>query len=171
MSTCRTLAGILFKARRVHSTILDPFQPFAGIGLFGLQQAAQGLPFVIGAAVARRGAEADRLVPSIPPQEIDRLMGGNRIEPGSEAAARRKLPAFQMHLQERGLEGVLGQLSVAQALAQVAVEFPLIAVDKFLERVAVARLGVCRQQLLIRPHGRTSVHPLAVWFSPRSRSA
>jgi hypothetical protein len=90
-------------------------------------------------------------VPPIPPQEINRLMSGNRIEPGSEATSRRKLSAFQMHLQERCLEGVLGQLGITQELAQVAVEFPVIAVDKFLECVAVARFGVCRQQLLIWP--------------------
>ena len=99
------------------------FQSLVGVRGPRVAEVVQRLSLLIHAGVVCRGSETDRLVPPISPQQIDRLIGGDRIEPGSEAAARLELAAFAVQLQERVLKSVLCQLGVVQAAVQVACRF------------------------------------------------
>jgi hypothetical protein len=45
-------------------------------------------------------------MPPSPSLSIDRLIGGNRVQPGAERAARFELLTLQMHLEEGRLERI-----------------------------------------------------------------
>ena len=61
--------------------------------------------------------EADRRVPAGPPQGVDRLVRGDRVEPGADRAAGLALVPLQVELEERVLAHGVGQVGVAEVAA------------------------------------------------------
>ena len=59
----------------------------------------------------------------VSPLGIDRLIRGDRVQPGADLAARFELVALQMDLEECRLKDVLGHLGITQVMPQIAVQF------------------------------------------------
>ena len=65
--------------------------------------------------------QAHRLMPALPPQRVDCLVGGNRVQPRPNRSPRLVLVTLEVNLQERRLESVFGHFRVAQIPPQVAI--------------------------------------------------
>jgi hypothetical protein len=61
--------------------------------------------------------QTDKAMPAIPPLGINSLIGGHRIQPGTEPPLGIKLTTLAMDLEEGGLEGVFGHFGIAEILA------------------------------------------------------
>src|SRR5262245_53379973 len=112
---------------------------------------------------------------------VDRLVGGDRVQPRANRPPGLELLALQMHLEEGRLEGVFRHLRIAQVSAEVAIQLALVATDQFSKQGLVAPLAITQQQLLISQR-RGLLHrfgrrlwqrgfhfygPQMVWFTER----
>src|SRR5687767_4338828 len=86
---------------------------------------------------------------TISPLGVDRLVGGNRIEPRTELPAFLERVALLVDLEERRLEHILGQGGVTQEPTKVIIQFPLVARDQLGEEGRIASFAVRLQQLFV----------------------
>jgi hypothetical protein len=86
---------------------------------------------------------------SVPSLGIDRLIRRNRIQPRSYFPPQFELVALEVHLEERGLKGILGHLRTARVTVQVAVQFSLVPPDQLSERLPISGLPVPEKQFLV----------------------
>jgi hypothetical protein len=83
---------------------------------------------------------------------VDGLIGGDRIDPRANLAARLELVALQMDLQERLLEDVFGHFGITQVVPKVAVQLRFKAVDQFLEHPLIPPRAILQQELFVGPY-------------------
>ena len=77
---------------------------------------------------------------TIPPLGIDRLVRGDRVQPGTDPAARFELTTLQVYLKKCGLKGVLSHLGVTQVVPQITVQFRIVSMDQLLKRPPILLL-------------------------------
>jgi hypothetical protein len=90
-------------------------------------------------------------MPPVTPSVVDRLIGGDRVQPGTYLPIRIKLLALQMDLEKGLLKHVLGHFGVAQIMAQIAEQFLFVPVDQLFKELAVPFRAVAQQKLLVAP--------------------
>src|SRR6185295_1315363 len=110
--------------RKLLDGLVQPGPPFVGVQLSRRRQLPTGQQieqladvFAVG---TRRAVEADHAMPPAAALRVDRLVGGDRVEPGADRPSRLKLLALQVYLEERRLKGILCHFRVAQVPPQVA---------------------------------------------------
>ena len=164
-STCLSFTGMVSTADRAFWQSSADSSRWLGSTSAASSRSAERLPLIAGTDVARRGAETDCLVSPVAPQEIGCLVVGDRIEPGSQRAARHKLMALEVQLEESRLKGVLGQLGVAEVAAEITVHLSLKPPHQLLER---QRDCPFRRSPIPAPHPAA---PTTVWSLPRGPSS
>ncbi len=85
----------------------------------------------------------------IPPLDVDRLVGRDRIQPRSKATRGIKLVALQMHLQKGALERIFSHLGIADIASEVTVDFALVAPNQRLVKAAITRFSILGNQALV----------------------
>jgi hypothetical protein len=100
-----------------------------------VRQVLQGLPIRAGIMTPPPRIKADPAMSPVFSEQVDCPRCSDTVNPWPESSARVELAAAEVDRQKGGLKGVLGQAGVAQVPAKVAVQRPLVAVDKLLERL------------------------------------
>ena len=88
------------------------------------------------------------------PPGVDRLMGGDGVDPGAKHPAGLEPVRLAVHLEKRGLEHVGRQVAVVEVAAQIAVQFVLVAMHEGLEGGLVVLRGKPLEELLVGGLGR-----------------
>src|SRR5204863_177408 len=136
-------------------------------GFAALQHLAQPARLALGLFHPRL-FEADGLMPAVAPQRVNRLVRGDRVEPGPHGPAGLVVPALDVELEEGVLEDVFRQAGVTQVAAQVSVQLALIAADEQIEGLRLAATEAQQQLLVGTMHVRVaSGHgsPVMVYWS------
>ncbi len=104
---------------------------------------------------------------TISPLRVDRLVGGDRIEPRTELPTLFKRVALLVDLEERRLEHVFCQRGVTQEPTKVIIQFTLVARDQLGKDGRIASLAVRLQQLFVADGRRIELtHPCLVGRQP-----
>jgi hypothetical protein len=80
---------------------------------------AQQRPYFVAPIVSVSAVQAYQLMPLISSLGVDRLVGGDGVEPWTEFSSLLELVALQVHLKESRLEGVFGQRRISEVAAQI----------------------------------------------------
>jgi hypothetical protein len=88
-------------------------------------------------------------------QSVDRLMGGNREQPGADRSAGFVLIDLGIKLKKSVLEDIVGEITVSEIAAQIAEERALITANQCAECLSLA-LPKKGEQVLIGTVGEWS---------------
>ena len=107
-------------------------------------------------------------MPPDTPLVVDRLIGGDRVQPGTQFPLGLELVALQVHLEERQLEHFVGHFGVAEVIPQVSEQLFFVTVDQFFEDLAVgAPCGNSPEESFSSLHDRSG----SGWEADRGRSS
>jgi hypothetical protein len=98
------------------------------VGAASLQKFEQRADFTV-AHFLLMLIQADRLVPAVAPQGIDRLVCRDRIKPGPDRPAVLILPTLDVNLEKGVLEYVFGEIAISQIAPKISVQLPFIAAE------------------------------------------
>ena len=91
-------------------------------------------------------------VPALVPLHVDRLVGGDRVDPRPKGPAVFEPVALEVHPEERRLKHVFGQFGVPEIAGQIAKQGLLVAMDERFVGPGIAGVTKLAEQFFVGQH-------------------